>query len=329
MFRPLIALLLMLAPAALHAACEGSDLRGTLTEAEQAERSRMLTEIPFPAGNHWRATRGDEVIHLIGTMHLGDQRLDGPVERLAPLVEGASTLLLEMTRADETQLQQALAADPGMLTLKDSSLPDLLPEETWQALAEAARDRGIPAILAAKFQPWYLSMMLATPPCAMAQLQGKTGLDKRLEDLAEGAGVPTRALESYDTVFRLFNAEPIEEQLEMLRTGILDTKTAEDQFATMFAAYFEEAHADTLVISRLIARRALPEAPAEVDKMMDETEAQLLVARNHAWIPVLLEAAEQSEEPVVAAFGAAHLGGTEGVLNLLADEGFSLTREAF
>ena len=329
MVRPFLVSLLLLLPAALHAACEGSDLRPALTPAEQAERSRMLAGIPYPEGNRWRAEKDGKVLHIVGTMHLGDARLDGPVARLTPLVENAGLLLLEMTRAEEKHLQKALAEDPTMLTLSGPTLPELLPEAAWQALASAARDRGIPAVMAAKFQPWYLSMMLATPPCAMAQLKGKSGLDMKLQEIADDAEVPTRALEPFDTVFRLFNAEPIEDQLEMLRTGVLDTDTAEDQFATLFDAYFEEAHADTWVVSRLIARRALPEAPAEVDAMMEETEAQLLTARNKAWIPVLMQASAETEAPVVAAFGAAHLSGTDGILKLLADEGYTLTRETF
>lgn len=329
MVRPFLLSLLLFLPATLHAACEGSDLRLSLTPSEQAERDRMLAEVPYPEGNHWRAEKEGKVIHLVGTMHLGDARMDAPLARLTPLVQNAGMLLLEMTRTEETQLQKALAEDPTMLTLTGPTLPEMLPEEAWQTLANAAKDRGIPDFMAAKFQPWYLSMMLATPPCAMAQVQGKSGLDMKLQDVAREAQVPTRALEPFDTVFRLFNAEPIEDQLEMLRTGLLDTDTAEDQFATLFDAYFDESHADTWVISRLIARRALPEAPEEVDAMMEETEAQLLTARNEAWIPVLMQASAETDAPVVAAFGAAHLSGTDGILNLLADEGYTLTREAF
>ncbi|MBL9053177.1 MAG: TraB/GumN family protein, partial [Tabrizicola sp.] len=45
-------------------------------------------------------------------------------------------------------------------------------------------------------------------------------------------------------------------------------------------------------------------------------------ARNRAWIPVLTKAA--AEGPVFAAFGALHLSGKEGVLNLLEQEGFTI-----
>ena len=49
--------------------------------------------------------------------------------------------------------------------------------------------------------------------------------------------------------------------------------------------------------------------------------------RNRKWIPVLTDAAR--EGPVLAAFGALHLSGDEGVLALLQAEGFALERLEF
>ena len=57
--------------------------------------------------------------------------------------------------------------------------------------------------------------------------------------------------------------------------------------------------------------------------------AAMLADRNRAWLPVILDTLAGTDKPVIAAFGAAHLGGEDGVLNLLAQEGFTLTREPF
>ena len=62
--------------------------------------------------------------------------------------------------------------------------------------------------------------------------------------------------------------------------------------------------------------------------MFATIEQELLIDRNRAWIPVLLDATEQNET-VVAAFGAAHLPGENGVLALLENEGFLLERLPF
>ena len=56
---------------------------------------------------------------------------------------------------------------------------------------------------------------------------------------------------------------------------------------------------------------------------MAKLEEALMISRNRAWIPVIEEAAAQG--PVVAAFGALHLSGEDGVLNLLAKDGWTVT----
>jgi uncharacterized protein YbaP (TraB family) len=56
-------------------------------------------------------------------------------------------------------------------------------------------------------------------------------------------------------------------------------------------------------------------------------EDALMVQRNQAWIPVLTRAA--ADGPVLAAFGALHLSGDQGVLALLQAEGFTLERLPF
>ena len=52
----------------------------------------------------------------------------------------------------------------------------------------------------------------------------------------------------------------------------------------------------------------------------------LLKRRNHAWMPRILS---REEEQLVVAVGALHLSGEEGVLNLLAQAGYALTRAPF
>ena len=88
--RPAFALLLALAlPSAAAAQCHGTDLRASLTAEEQAEQQAALDGLPYATGNHWLAEKDGEVIHLIGTIHLGDARLDPVVTRLAPVIEAA------------------------------------------------------------------------------------------------------------------------------------------------------------------------------------------------------------------------------------------------
>ena len=53
-------------------------------------------------------------------------------------------------------------------------------------------------------------------------------------------------------------------------------------------------------------------------------EEVLILSRNRAWVPVIEAAAAKG--PVFAAFGALHLSGDEGVLNLLSADGYRIDR---
>lgn len=312
------------------AACAGADIRERMSAAQSAELAASVAATPFAFGNHWRATRGDDVVHLIGTLHLDDPRFQEPLERLTPMIQSAAILLLEANDRETAALQDRLARDPSLILLQDQSLIDLMPTAQWEKLSDAARSRGIPPFMAAKMQPWYLSMMLAIPPCMMADVQnGASGLDAQLNAIANDAGVPSQSLESSDTLFRIFGEEPIENQIEMMGVSLADPAAAEDGMTTTLATYFEEHVAEAWHINRIMAPELSDMTIVQANEVFADLDTELLANRNRAWIPVILKALDETDGTVVAAFGAAHLMGENGVANLLAHEGFTLERQTF
>lgn len=324
----LAAFCLLVAQVASAQSCTGSDLRPSLSDAESAELQARLSKTPYATGNHWRATRGDQIVHLIGTVHLDEPRLAEPMARLAPLIARADLLFVEATAEEKAKLENAISTRPELLFITDGpTLPSLMPEEEWHTLAKAMNARGIPSFMAAKFQPWYLSLMLSMPGCAVMQMsQGVSGLDQSIMDAADEAGVPQRPLEPYDTLFTLIGNEPMEEQIRLLTLGLMPEDVAEDGLATLMNSYFEEQTAQAIELNRIIARRHVDLPDEELDTLMNDLLDAILFARNRAWIPLLAGAPDGL---TVAAFGAAHLPGHQGVLALLEAEGFTLARLTF
>jgi uncharacterized protein YbaP (TraB family) len=310
------------------AACNGTDLRTTLTSDEQARLADQLDGVPYATGNHWRATRDGKTVHLVGTMHLADPRLDGPVDRLRAIVQRADLLLLEMTNEDEQAMQTRLTSDPAFLLMSDTTLPELLSEEEWEQMSAALSARGLPPFMAARFQPWYVSMLLAIPPCAGLDDLGAGGMDAQLETIAEGAGVPRAALEDVETIFAAFTNQPRDIQIDMMLSALVDPQVSEDMFETLLAGYFDQATAEGWAVSALLAQRYSPIEPETAAGIFEIIEQQLLFDRNEAWIPVISDAS-RAHDTVVVAFGAAHLPGEKGVLALLEADGFTLERLPF
>ena len=324
-----IVFIFWLASAAMAVAqCTGQDLRATLTPAERADVKSRLVNTPYPVGNHWTARKGGQTIHLVGTVHMSDPRLDAVMKRLRPVLKQADLLLVEATRADKKKLETAMLETPERILLPDgASLPELLSDAEWKTIKKAARSRGVPPFLVSKFQPWYVSVVLAMPACLIeVQRSGAKGFDVRLMDAADELSIPQAALEPWDTMFSLFERDPIEKQLEMLKLGVLPNDVAQDSMATLLDAYFEERPAEIIEFNRVLAHRHTNLPKDQVDAMVDSMNDLLLRDRNLNWIPVIENA---PNGVTVVAAGAGHLVGTHGLLNLLRQNGYKLTREAF
>jgi uncharacterized protein YbaP (TraB family) len=305
--------------------CVGEDLIDAMTDKERATFYSVVNAQPFPRGNYWRATRGDQDIHVLGTFHLDDPRHADTMERIIPQLEASDLIMLEASRNDVDLLKQFMANNPGiMFNNTGPTLPDQLPEETWQKFSTEMSARGIPSFLAAKFRPGYATMILGIPPCAMDFRTGTEpeGLDYLIQDYAQKNALATKGLEPFDTALQIFALLEEGDPLEALRLGIAMTNDADNSFVTLRDEYFRGEHGAIWEFGRSTAL-ATPGMDAEMlAKDFDKLEKVSLVDRNAACIPVMFKVAEYKS--FFVSVGASHLTGETGILNLLANEGFTL-----
>ncbi|MFV2052006.1 TraB/GumN family protein [Aliiroseovarius sp. YM-037] len=305
--------------------CVGSNLIDALSAEDRAALRERVAQHPYPEGNFWRATKGASTLHVVGTMHLADPRFVPMVNTVRPYVVDADTVFLEATEADMKALEARMLSDPSMMFIQTGpTLPDLLSEGDWARLTQRMEQRGIPGFFAAKMQPWYAAMMMGVPACAMDLMTERNGLDKRLSVIAEGAGVETRALEDGEALLRAFAEEPMDEQIDMLSTFLATDADEAAGFATMVDAYFAGKHRELWEFTILHGKSQPGRTPEQWEELFAEAEQALLIDRNIAWMDVLLPAVSEGNH--VVAVGAAHLSGEDGVLNLLAEAGYTLER---
>lgn len=316
-----MALALVLGALPARAACTGTDLIAALPAETRARLQARADAVPFATGNFWQASRGDERITLIGTYHLDDPRHEATMAWLDPLIAGAGTVLVEAGAEEEAKLKAQLSKDPGLLLdLDGPTLPERLAPQDWEALSKALSARGVPPFMAARMKPWYLTTLLAVPPCMMPA-DGLNGLDARVIAAAGRHGVKVQALEAFDTVLGLFDGFSPQEEQALLVAALANGDRPEDDSITTAEAYFRGENQLLWEYSVEVATTA-PGAGPEVAEAMAETQETLISARNRAWIPVIEAAAAGG--PVLAAFGALHLPGDQGVLALLQARGWTI-----
>ncbi len=333
--KPILAVcaLSLMAGAGWGAECVGQNLIEGLSAEDRAWIANQTKDIPYHEGILWHASKGNARISLIGTYHFDHPQHKATVAAMRDELTSADHLLVELGPEEDEALKSALLSDPTLIVdMTGPTLPERLSEVQWQDLGAALEERGIPAVMASRMRPWYVATMLAMSPCVMEQLaQGKVseGLDRQLMQVAEEAGVPIKALEPWDTVIKLFSELSPQEEVDMIVYSLPVASYADSYTRTMEDAYAAGDVWQIWEFSRLDAHRNSGLTPEEVDRMTEETEELLLNARNRSWIEPLTEAADAAagkDLAVVAAFGALHLPGEEGVLRLLEKDGWTIER---
>lgn len=308
---------------AAGAECVGPNLFYDLPAEEQAALRSAAESHPFATGNFWIAEKGERRMVIVGTYHMDDPRHAQSMAALGPEFERMSKLLVEAGPEEEKALVARLAREPELMFITEGpSLIDQLPAPTWEKLSTAMNRRGVPSFMAAKFQPWYASLMLAIAPCQMVAGEQPKGLDGQLIETAEARGLPVEALEPYDMLFGLFDEFQDEDMVRMIDTTLAMDDWGEAMAVTLADLYFTGDARLMWELSRVYSYDLPGYSRAEIDAEFDRLEKVLMVNRNRAWIPVIEQAAEGGD--LMVAFGALHLAGEEGVLNLLADAGWML-----
>lgn len=308
------------------ALCGGESYFDRLTPKEHSKLTALSADIPYGQGTMWIATRGADKLTLVGTMHINDPRLMDVMDGHGDMMIGADLLLVEATAKEEAQVQAALTTDSTLFFLPDNqTLPELMDNATWDQLITAARDRDIPPFLMSKFQPWYLMMTLAIPPCAMSDLAAeKRGLDHMIMAAADTYGVPTQALEPYDTLFTVFQTGTLGEQIDTLKLSLMPERDQQAMFVALLDSYFSGKIGRLMALNQIVAEQTDGLTPETARILVKRSEQALLYDRNIAWIPVI-DAATDQHDTIVIAVGAAHLPGDQGLLKLLENAGWTIS----
>jgi uncharacterized protein YbaP (TraB family) len=322
-----LALAFLTLPSLGNAQCNADRIEPLMTAADLAQLHDVAAATPYGQGLYWAAQKDGVELAIMGTMHLADPRHDDLIRRAAPQLARADLLLVEATLEDQTAMQVFMAQNADLMTITSGpTLPDQLDPETWALIRDAATSRGVSGFIAAKMQPWFLSMTLAIPPCAMASMMaGELGLDGLLMQEAAAINVPVMALEPWQDMLALLSSGTFEEQIDALRFSVIDPDIQDALITTLISSYFDGDTAYGWHINGYLIDHMQTMDPALFDAQMAELEEQLLYNRNRNWIPMIEDAAA-SHDQIFIAFGAAHLIGDQGVLSLLADNGWTISR---
>lgn len=245
--------------------------------------------------------------YIFGTFHAICATEMVPVASLDNYLTQTDQLMMEVDLDDGTEMASmaGAVAMPGGKTLKDFLTADELvkvDELTKSYL-------GVPAEAVKSLKPSTLMVILITRPKAIGCTPVTLDLDLMKSAVAKKK--PVVGLETVASQIKVLDSVPLEKQAKQLYQMALDPPKSIEQLKKLMAIYKTQ----------------------DVEKLFDATKSQmeedkefhirLLDERNAEWIPKLATAFK--EKPTFVAVGAGHLGGKNGVLQLLRKKGYRVT----
>ena len=234
--------------------------------------------------------------YLIGTMHSEDARVTGLLDQFVPLIERVEVVALEIV-PDAVAL---LAAGAATLLPADQSLRGLIGDERFQALGDAAEERGLPIQVLDRLKPWAAAVTLGLP-------QSKSGrfLDMEIYLRALTLERQVVGLETAAEQLAAFDGMDLDVQLSLLDAMIKNSGQVPKQLEELTAVYLQ---GDLERIDR-VARAQYQDMPEAVARWFDK---RLLHDRNARMLERLAVLLDQGS--VLVAVGAMHLAGDSGLV---------------
>lgn len=292
--------LVLLVPLAGHSA----DCRPVVPDKPGASKGQ-----DFDRGMLWKIeTPGVAPNHLFGTYHSNDPRITTLPCPVQEAFDRSASYTMEVITngAGIVSMAEAMYFSDGK-TLK-SVLGEPLYQETLRAV-EASETSAAGGINAMK--PWAVMMALSAPRAGRGLF-----LDMALQFTATQRGKPTYGLETMQEQIAVFNGMNLDDQIVLLRDAVQTHQLTQVVLEELTRAYLDRDLKALLALSE----KYKPQDPRVYNLMMD----RLLVRRN-ANMAERLRVRLQEGNAFVAV-GALHLPGDTGLLRLLSNAGYRVTR---
>ncbi len=246
-----------------------------------------------------------KVSYLFGTIHMIPDSLYYFPGKLDKIISKSDEIILEIANlSDQNSAMKLMMLDSGSCfdiftpQQKDSVLnwgADLL------GLTPSQFEKGFE-----KRKPFTLMQL-----SFQKMITGKIRMvDMEIESKAQQDNIPVTGLETVEYQISIFDKIPAEEMANFIMEAVRNPHEGEDNFKKMVTYYHKQ---DLESLAKLIL---------ESDELGSSAE-ELLDKRNHNWIPKMEEL--MKTKACFFAVGAGHLGGPNGIIELLRKKGYEVT----
>ena len=295
-------------------------LLGPTGSASAADEARQSSE-RFLQGVFWQIHKdGEKIGHIFGTFHSNDER----VVKLAPVVEGA---LLTSSSFSMEAFPGARYFNPHWgfkNVINDMTLPEgetllgLVGEKTYVRIEALLSQQGVQPERILRLKPWAAMNELSRHSFQGEKKYGDI-MDHVLYEIAVSHVSDLYQVETLEELMAAYYAFPVDAQIGLLRDRLEAYGELAQTFEKMTQAYLREDLRQMLELSvGFISGESIAKG---FDKVYLK---HVLHIRNIVMAHYML--APLRRKNAFIAVGALHLYGDKGVLQLLEDYGYTVSR---
>ena len=247
--------------------------------------------------------------YLYGTIHLICPDDIVVSTELRSRFYSTKQLYLELDMDDPTLLTKTMSL---MMMKNDTTLKQLLPQQQYDSVAAAFKKvSGFSIEMMQTMKPQLLESVIYP---SLLGCTGAEAWEQKFMQLAKANNMEIKGLEKAEDQLKIFDAIPYKVQAEEFAQTLLNIDSIKHGFNEMVELYKQK---DLDALCTMLNN----------DDQLSEYDDLLLTNRNEKWIPVIIE--QVKTEPAFFAVGAAHLGGENGVINLLRKNGYTVEPVAY
>jgi len=268
--------------------------------------SFSLTAQDNPNTNLWKV-EGDSIktSYLFGTIHLLPKKDFKLSEKVQKAFDATSKVALEIDMTDSNFQTEVMK---NSFLKEGEELKSYLDEDEYVTLDTYLKEKtGVGMANYNKFKPFMLMSVILSTSIG----EELASYEMTFIEMTKKANKEMEGLETFADQVEAFDGKPYDEQLDDLVEMLEDSEKNNEMYQKLLSLYLKE----------------------DVDGMYDymddfmkgdvESMKVFLDDRNNNWIPKITEFSKK--ESVFYAVGAAHLGGEQGVINLLKKAGYTVT----
>lgn len=283
-------------------------------EIDWNEEQRLISidTVQESRGFMWKVEKDGNTVYMLGSIHVASEAMYPLRDEIIDAFMEADHLAVEIDFTTEEELTGYVES---VSTYTDgTNLQNHVSEETYQYLGELLVELGLPPYALDNFRPWFASLILDDYRREDSEYKPELGIDEYFMKLAVESKLPIIGLESSKS------------QLDML-SGFSDRIQEDMLVGSIISYYVEEEPVKDLSdmwingdVETLTAMANETKKDEEYYKAMLEDRNVLMAEKIDGFLR------SDKSETYFVVVGALHMVGEHGLVTLLEQKGYTVTR---